>query len=75
MIKGKMLCGIIKDDLIIRTGQENYKKTLSKPHTRPMDFTGRPMKGFLYVESEGYKNAKLLSSWINMGIDPASKLK
>jgi len=75
MLKGKMFCGIINDDLMVRTGPENYEKALSKPHSRPMDFTGRPMKGFVYVAPHGYKTAKALSRWITFGLDYVSNLK
>lgn len=75
MLKGKMFCGIVKDDLMIRTGAENYEKALSKPHSRPMDFTGKPMKGFVFVEPSGYKTTKALYEWINLGLDHVSKLK
>ena len=75
MLQGKMFCGIIKDDLMIRTETENYEKALSKPHSRPMDFTGRPMKGFVYVGPLGFKTEKTLFGWITFGLDYVSKLK
>jgi len=75
LLNGKMFCGIVKDDLMVRTGQENYEKALSKPHSRPMDFTGKPMKGFVYVEPQGYNTEKKLSGWISLGLDYVSKLR
>lgn len=75
LLKGKMFCGIIKDDLMIRTGSEEYENALSKPYARPMDFTGKPMKGFVYVSSDGCKTTKSLSDWISLGLDYVSKLK
>lgn len=75
LLKGKMFCGIVKDDLMVRTGPEMYEKALATPHSRPMDFTGKPMKGFVYVEPQGYKNTKSLSAWITLGLDYVSKLK
>jgi len=75
MLNGKMFCGIIKDDLMVRTGQENYEKALSKPYSRPMDFTGKPMKGCVYVDLQGYKTEKSLSGWISLGLDYVSKLR
>ena len=54
---GKMLCGVLKDLLVLRVGPEEAAKLLKKPHVRPMDFTGRPMKGFVYVEPGGSKSA------------------
>ena len=75
LLRGKMFCGIVKDDLMIRTGPEMYEKALSEPHSRPMDFTGKPMKGFVYVNSQGYKTKKSLFFWINLGLDYTSKIK
>ena len=74
LFKGKMFCGIVKDDLMIRTGPEMYEKALSKPHSRPMDFTGKPMKGFVYVNSQGYKTKKSLTTWISLGLNYTSKI-
>lgn len=39
----------LKDDLVVRVGPECYDKALSRAHTRPMDFTGRSMKGYVFV--------------------------
>lgn len=75
LLKGKMFCGIVKDDLMIRTGPEMYEIALKKPHSRPMDFTGKPMKGFVYVDPQGYKTTKSLYTWINLGLNYVSKLK
>ena len=75
MLKGKMFCGIIQDDLMIRTGPENYEKALSKRNCRPMDFTGKPMKGFVNVDSRGYNTKKALYGWVCLGLDFVSKLK
>jgi len=75
LLKGKMFCGIVKDDLMVRTGPDNYENALNKPHARPMDFTGKPMKGFVYVGPAGYKTAKALSGWISLGLDYASTVK
>lgn len=75
LLKGKMFCGIVNDDLMVRTGPEMYEKALSKSHARPMDFTGKPMKGFVYVAPQGYKTAKSLFKWINIGLDYVTNLK
>ena len=61
---GKMLCGVLNDLLVVRVSPEEAGKLLKKPHVRPMDFTGRPMKGFLYVEPGGCKSAAQLAGWI-----------
>ncbi len=75
MLDGKMFCGVINDDLVIRTGPESYERALAKPHARPMDFTGRPMRGFVYVGSGGCKTGKTLSAWVDSGIKYVVSLK
>ena len=67
LFHGKMFCGVLKDDLVVRINKNDYEKFVSKPHVRPMDFTGKPMKGFLYVSSGGYKEDKELTEWIEVG--------
>ena len=74
LLNGKMCCGIIKNDLVVRVGPENYEHVLTQPHTRPMDFTGRPIKGFVYVESNGLSRDVALRKWVNMSLSYASSL-
>ena len=45
----RVCCGVVGDDLVVRVGVDKYIEALAKPHARAMDFTGRPMKGFVYV--------------------------
>jgi hypothetical protein len=56
MLNGSMCSGIIQNLLVARVGPDNYESALREPHTRPMDFTGRPMKGYVYVEPDGYES-------------------
>ncbi|MBI3058202.1 MAG: DUF899 family protein [Deltaproteobacteria bacterium] len=42
---------------------------LSRPHARPMDFTGRPLKGFVFVDPGGYKTGKALAKWVKEAVD------
>jgi hypothetical protein len=74
MLHGKMFCGILKDDLVVRVGPDGYEKALSRAHTRPMDFTGRPMKGYVFVAPGGLKTDKMLGKWIKKGVEFASSL-
>ncbi len=64
---GKMFAGILKKDLVVRVGPEANDEALKEPHTRPMDFTGRPMKGYVYVSPEGTKTAAQLRKWLMRG--------
>ena len=69
MLQGNMACGVLKDELIVRVGPERYKEALTKPHTRPFDFTGRPMKGWVMVTSDGYESDDDLKGWVQQGVD------
>jgi len=68
MLEGNMCCGVIEDNLVVRVGPGNYEAALQEPHTRPMDFTGRPLKGFVYVERAGYEAHGALLGWIERGV-------
>ena len=76
-LHGNMCCGVSgksKDNLILRVAPESAAKYLSEPHVRPMDFTGRPMKNFLYIGPGGYKTAASLRKWIQRAGDYALSL-
>lgn len=64
MVRGNMCCGVIGDRLMLRVGPMGYETALSRPHARPMDFTGRPIKGMVYVETAGFASAGDLKGWI-----------
>jgi TfoX/Sxy family transcriptional regulator of competence genes len=74
MLHGKMFCGVLKDDLVVRVGPDRHEKALSRAHARPMDFTGRPLKGYGFVGPGGLKTDKLLARWIEEGLEFASSL-
>ena len=65
LLNSNMACGVNKDDLIVRVDPEKHTALLKKPHVRPFDMTGRPMKGWLIVEADGIKTDKQLNTWIN----------
>ena len=69
MVNGKMCVGILKDDLMARIDPEAYASALGKRGCREMDFTGRPMKGFLFVSDEGLPTEKALRAWLKLGIE------
>lgn len=64
MVRGNMCCGIVKDELMLRVGKDRYDALLERPHAREMDFTKRPMKGFVYVATEGFEDDDDLRGWI-----------
>ena len=71
---GNMCCGVVRDDLMVRVGPEKYAEALSRPHARPMDFTGRPMKGMVYVGALGCRSDSDLEQWVRRGAEFASSL-
>ncbi len=68
MLDGSMACGVIGDDLVVRTGAEGMAEALQQPHTRPMDFTGKPLKGFIYVAPAGLASDAALDAWVARGV-------
>jgi TfoX/Sxy family transcriptional regulator of competence genes len=67
MIRDHMAVGIIRDDLMVRVGREAHDEALGRPHTRPMDFGGRPMRGMVYVGPEGVASDADLHRWVETG--------
>src|SRR5215468_5675464 len=65
---GKMFCGIVKDDLMVRVGPDRHEEALGEPHVRPMDFTGRPMKGYVFVAPGGYESDTALEKWVRWAL-------
>ena len=68
MLRGNMCCGVNGDRMMVRVGPDAYEKALSLKHAKPMDFTGKPLRGFVYVESEGVKTAKQIQAWVDRGL-------
>lgn len=64
LLHGKMFCGVVKEDLMARIGPDAYLEALEQPHVREMNFTGRPMKGYVYVEPEGCRSEATLRQWV-----------
>lgn len=69
MVSGHMCCGIINDTLMARVGPAQYGNCLGLPHTREMDFTGKPMKGMVYVDPAGIGTEPDLVAWISRCLD------
>ena len=68
LFKGKMFCGIAKDELMLRVGPDDYEEALAQKHVRVMDFTGRPMKGYVFVEPAGIQTSAALKKWVGRGL-------
>ncbi len=74
MVAGNMAVGVIGDDLMVRLDPTDAEQALSEPNVRPMDFTGKPMKGMIYVAPAGTKANKDLAGWVEAGADFATSL-
>ena len=64
MLHGHMCCGIVNDTLMARVGPEQYVDALRKPYACEMDFTGKAMKGFVYVDPAGFEADENLQAWV-----------
>ena len=65
LINGNMFCGVHKDFLILRLGEDNSSDALKRPYARPFDITGKPMKGWVMVARDGYKSDPDLRAWLD----------
>jgi TfoX/Sxy family transcriptional regulator of competence genes len=74
MIGGNMAVGVIEDDLMVRLDPADAERALTETNTRPMDFTGRPMTGMVFVGSAGTDDDEELASWVDAGADFAASL-
>jgi TfoX/Sxy family transcriptional regulator of competence genes len=67
LINSNMCFGIWKEFLIVRAGAEKAEETLREKHVRPFDITGKPMKGWIMVEQEGWRTPEELGFWLSIG--------
>jgi TfoX/Sxy family transcriptional regulator of competence genes len=65
MVRGNMCCGIVNDTLMARVGPKQYAECLDLPHVREMDFTGKPLRGMVYVDPDGIAEDSELRAWVN----------
>lgn len=73
LVNGNMMCGVYKDYLILRLGDQQAAAALAQPHVRPFDITGKPMKGWVMVAQAGYQGAAL-ESWLHRAHEFAGAL-
>jgi hypothetical protein len=74
LVNGNMCFGIVGSELMVRVGVDAYEESLSLPHAREMDFTGRSMRGFVHVDEVGVGEDDDLAAWMGRGLDYASSL-
>ncbi len=75
MVDEKMCIGVVKDSLMARIDPEKYNEALSKKGCREMDFTGRSMKGFVFVGPEGVDLEEDLGYWTDLCLEFNPKAK
>lgn len=68
MVGGHMCCGIMKDELMVRVGPEQYETALALPHARQMDITSRPTRGMVVVDQAGLREDAALAAWVARGL-------
>jgi len=74
MTNGNMCVGVVGDELMVRVGAERWNESLTMPFAREMDFTGRSMRGMVYVSPDGLDEDTRLYRWLEMGLAYASSL-
>ena len=74
MLAGNMAVGVMNDQLMVRVAKDDYADALAEPHVDQMDFTGKPMKGFVLVAAEGTDSDEDLAGWVDAGADYAASL-
>ena len=67
-LNGNMVCGVAGNDLMVRVGKDQYEDALKRPNVREMDFTGRPLKGFVFVGAPAIRSDSSLKHWVETGI-------
>jgi hypothetical protein len=66
MVAGHMCCGVVDDTLMARVGPDAYEQALARPEARVMDFTGLPLRGFVYVGPAGFESDAALAGWVDL---------
>lgn len=69
MVNNKMCLGVVQDEMMCRIHPEKEEEALERIGCRRMDFTGRPMRGYVFVSEEGMKSKKEFMYWINLSLD------
>lgn len=65
---GNMFAGVQSDTLMLRVGSDAHEEALGRPHARVMDFSGRPMRGFVYVDPPGFASEAQLREWVGLSL-------
>jgi hypothetical protein len=74
LINGNMSVGVIRDELVVRVGPEAFEAALAEDHVRAFDFSGRPIRGWVYVAAAGLASDEALAGWVSRGLGFARSL-
>lgn len=69
MVDGNMCVGVVNDQLMLRVGPDQYNELLTKEFVKEMDFTGKPMRGLIYLQAEGFCEDDELKQWIDKALN------
>jgi len=69
LLSANICCGVWKDFLILRLGEDAARQVLGEPHARPVDITGRPMRGWAMIEPDGRQDAARLRRWVTWAVN------
>ena|SRR5437588_2280196 len=69
MVDGKMCVGVVKDEMMCQIGADVYGEALEKRGCREMDFAGKPMEGYVYVNDDGMRTKEQFAYWINLCLE------
>ncbi len=75
MVNDKMCIGVNQDEMMCRIGPEAEEEAMERNGARPMDFTGKPMKGYVFVHEDGLKKKSDFEYWINLCLDFNKQIK
>lgn len=74
LLNGNMTVGVTKDALTVRFDKERHEEILKRKYAEPMDFTGKPLRGFVFVAEKNVKTAAALRKWIDLSVEYAKTL-
>jgi TfoX/Sxy family transcriptional regulator of competence genes len=69
MVDDKMCVGVIKNNMIARIDPDKYEESITRPGCRPMDFTGKPMRGWIYLDPKAIDMDDDLNEWVQLALD------
>jgi TfoX/Sxy family transcriptional regulator of competence genes len=74
LLNGNMFCGVIGDQFVARIGPSEAEAAMRRPHVKPMDFTGRPLKAYVYISPDGVRTRPALQKWLRLALKFAATL-